>query len=252
LSKLGQSAIAPICKPELASWFRHACSLHSHDYTPDVVIYPEIYQPRLPRVHRHICFALGKYAPIQPHADLTVCKSLDSLAWIKRQLPGMPVVLIRPSIQRTIFEYDGRPKRHTICCMPRSHKHPTLGQQLRETHGDAVVEITNCTETEVAESLKSAKVFVWRGNDQEGSPRPPKEALVAGCVVVGLESELHCRFGVNFGVRCRSVEELVARAGEALHMPIPSSVERSLIRDSREEELDWQKLIQSLCDEEKP
>lgn len=32
-------------------------------------------------------------------------------------------------------------------------------------------------------------IFVWRGNANEGSPRPPKEALVAGSIVVGLESE---------------------------------------------------------------
>jgi len=59
---------------------------------------------------------------------------------------------------------------------------------MRERYGDRVVEIISRPEPEVAELLKSAKVFVCRGNDKEGSPRPPKEALVAGCVVVVRDS----------------------------------------------------------------
>jgi len=60
---------------------------------------------------------------------------------------------------------------------------------MRERYGDRVVEIISRPKPEVAELLKSAKVFVCRGDDKEGSPRPPKEALVAGCVVVVRDAE---------------------------------------------------------------
>ena len=107
-------------------------------------------------------------------------------------------------------------------------------------------EIINFSEVEVAEALKEAKVFVWRGNDKEGSPRPPKEALVAACIVVGLDSELNERYHTNFGLRCSTVDEVIQKAGEALNMPLPTNEQRSVIRDSEEEKQDWLALLKSL------
>ena len=110
--------------------------------------------------------------------------------------------------------------------------------------GDKVVEIAGRTEAEVAELLRDARVFVWRGAEKEGSPRPPKEALVAGCVVVGLDVELHAGYAIDFGLRCADVDELVRMAGEALKMPIPTVAERAVVRDKAAEEEDWRKLMQ--------
>ena len=91
----------------------------------------------------------------------------------------------------------------------------------------------NQPESAVAEILKDSKVFVWRGNDKEGSPRPPKEALVAGCVVVGLEDDLNSRFYTDFGVKCSNVEvSWCKKAGEAVAMAIPDAQQRSVVRDS--------------------
>src|SRR5439155_13658968 len=116
---------------------------------------------------------------------LTVCRSREILDWVKKQHPQMPAVLILPSIDMSVFEYDGRPKKDTICYMTRPDKHPETARLLRNQYGNKVLEIVDFSQAAVAEALKDSKVFVWRGNDSEGSPRPPKEALVAGCIVVG-------------------------------------------------------------------
>jgi len=245
LSELGESTIAPFEQHKLARWFNHKCRLYDHSYAPDILVYPEVYQPCLPGVF-HICFALGQRGHIQPHANLIVCRSSEVLERVKEQNSEIRTSLILPSINRTIFEYDGRSKQDTICYMTRAHKHPEMAAQLRKKYGRKVVEIVNCTEAAVAETLKNAKAFVWRGDDKEGSPRPPKEALVAGCVVVGLESDLNEKYHTNMGVRCSTVKEVIRMAGKALEMPVPTLEERAIVRDSEDEKKDWLALFESL------
>lgn len=244
LNDLGRSRIKPLGGANLASWFEHHCERYRYYYSPDVLIYPEVYQPYAGGKY-HICFALGKYAPIKPHANLVVCKSHEIVGWAKQQHPDIPTTLILPSINRSVFEYDGRPKEDVICYMTRPHKHPETAQLLRNEYGDKVREIIDFPEAEVAEALKRAKVFVWRGDDKEGSPRPPKEALVAGCVVVGLASDLNERYHTDFGVRCSTVAEVIKMAGEALKMPVPTAELRSVIRDGEAEKRDWLALLKS-------
>ncbi len=246
LNDVGRSTILPFGTPVLASWFEHRCQLYDDSYDPDIVIYPEAYQPRISGRRVHVCFALGKYKAIEAHADLTVCRSPELLRWVKEQHLDMPAVVVPPSINRAVFEYDGRPKEEIICYMTRAHKHPEMAQLLRDRYRDRVVEIVNLPEAAVATVLKSAKVFVWRGNKLEGSPRPPKEALVAGCVVVGLESDLHERYCTNFGIRCANVEEVIHMAGEALKMSGPTAQERSVVRGGEEEKRDWIALLRTL------
>lgn len=246
LGRLGRSAIASFPVPGLVDWFRHDCEAFDGSYVPDVLVYPEVFQPHIRSVSLRICYALGRYAPVRPYADLTVCRSPAIEDWVKSRDPAMPTVVFEGSVDRAIFEYDGRPKRDWICCMPRSHKHPEVAAMLRARHGDRVVEIAGRTEAEVAELLKSAKVFVWWGNDKEGSPRPPKEALVAGCVVVGLASDLHVRHATDFGIKCASLADVVDRAGDALSLPIPGVAERAVVRDAANEVEDWIDLIARL------
>lgn len=246
LKDFGRSTIEPIYLPKLATWFKHDCELYDYSYSPDVLVYPEVYQPQVPGVKHHVCLALGKNGLVEPHADLTVCRSRGIVDWVKEQHPQMRATLILPSINRSVFEYDGRPKNETICYMTRPHKHPETATLLRNKYGNRVLEIVDFSETAVAEALKDSKVFVWRGIANEGSPRPPKEALVAGCIVVGLESDLKEECHINFGVRCSNVEELIEMAGEALKMPVPGYNERSVVRDSREEKQDLLALFKGL------
>lgn len=245
LNDIGRSTIMPYLEPKLVSWFEHYCELYDYSYSPDVLVYPEVYQPYVKGKY-HICFALGKRAPVEPHANLIVCKSHEILDWVREQYANIPTALILPSINRSVFEYQGSPKKEIICYMTRPHKHPETAQQLRQRYGDKVMEIINFSETDVAEALKQAKVFVWRGDDKEGSPRPPKEALVAGCIVVGLESDLNERYHTDFGIRCSTVDRLIEMAGEALKLPVPSREQRSVIRDSLEEKQDWLALMKHL------
>ena len=245
LSELGQSTISPFVQPKLVEWFEHSCTLYDYSYSPDVLIYPEVYQPYVKGKH-HICFALGKRSPIEPHADVIVCRSKKILAWVKEQYSNIPTALILPSIKRSVFEYDGRPKKDIICYMTRPDKHPETALRLREEYGDKLMEIVDLSEAEVADALRDAKVFVWRADDKEGSPRPPKEALVAGCIVVGLESDLNDDYHTDFGIRCSSVEGLIKMAGEALKMPLPTKGQRSVVRNHEEEKRDWLALLNQL------
>ncbi|MBD0372496.1 MAG: hypothetical protein ICV60_16755 [Pyrinomonadaceae bacterium] len=245
LNDLGRSTIAPFVAPKLVSWFEHRCELYDYSYFPDLLIYPEVYQPYVKGKY-HICFALGKRTPIEPHANLIVCKSQEVLDWVKEQYSNISTALVLPSIKRSVFEYNGAPKKEIICYMTRPQKHPETAQLLRKEYGDKVMEIVDFSEAEVADALRSAKVFVWRGDDKEGSPRPPKEALVAGCVVVGLESDLNEGYHTDFGIRCSTVDELIKMAGKALHLPMPTDEERSVVRDSEEEKQDWIALLNRL------
>src|SRR5262249_40018013 len=145
LNELGCSPISPFYAPQLATWFHHHCQLYDYSYAPDVLVYPEVYQPYVEGKY-HICFALGKHAPIAPHANVTVCKSSAILRWVEAQHPTMPTVHILPSIKRSIFEYDGRPKKDMICYMTRPHKHPETAQLLRDRYGEKVMEIVNVSE----------------------------------------------------------------------------------------------------------
>jgi hypothetical protein len=246
LRHFGCSMISPFGEPELASWFNHECQLYDNSYIPDVIIYPEVYQSPAFEGGYRVCFALGKYGLIKPTADLVICKSHEILNWVKEQHPDIPTALILPSIDRAVFEYDGRPKQEIIAYITRPHKHPETAQLLRDQYGGKVLEIANCSESQVAEALKDAKVFVWRGDDKEGSPRPPKEALVAGCNVVGLESDLNEAYHTDFGSRCATVDELILVAGEALKMQMPTEAQRSVVRDGKDEQKDWLELFARL------
>jgi len=238
LARLGRSTIAPFHTPRLARWFNHPCQLYDYSYSPDLVVYPESYQPHIPGL-RHICFVLGKHGVVESHAQLAVCRSQALVSWVAENNSAPPTVLLLPSIDRQIFEYDGREKRDVIAYMTRPDKHPETARLLRDRYPDQVVEIVDRPETEVADILKDAKVFVWRGDHMEGSPRPPKEALLAGCVVVGLASDLDAAHHTDFGLRCATVEELIETAGRALSLPVPAEAERSLIRDVKGEKQDW-------------
>src|SRR4051812_14892610 len=104
LKGLGQSSIVPFDGNHLVNWFPHHCKIFDQTYQPHVVVYPEVYQPNLGDKYFHVCFALGKYGTIQPHADLVVCKTPDMYDWIKAQHAQLNVALVQPSINRSLFD----------------------------------------------------------------------------------------------------------------------------------------------------
>ena len=247
LDCLGISRIQPFGTDHaLADWFDHPCRLYDSSYEPELVVYPEVHQPDFGPNVFHLCFALGQHQPVRDHADFIVCRSSRVRDWVREHAPQLPTKIIAAGINRRPFEYDGRTKRDQICYFTRADKHPETAAALRERYGERVVEIFGNTESEVAEILKQAKALVWRGHDKEGSPRPPKEALVAGCVVVGLKKDLHPQFSTDFGMKCDTLEELLEAPAFALRSEIPSMGERALVRDSEQERQDWESLIASL------
>jgi hypothetical protein len=57
LGRLGRSAIASFPVPGLVDWFRHDCEAFDGSYVPDVLVYPEVFQPHIRRLIA--CYALG-------------------------------------------------------------------------------------------------------------------------------------------------------------------------------------------------
>lgn len=249
LSSIGRSSIAVLGQQPLVSWFEHDCRLYDLTYMPDVLVYPDEIQPHLGPVKRHICVAQGERVPIRPHADLVVCQSPAALSSVKQRHPKLPAMLIPPSINRSMFEYDGRPKKDRICYVAGRDERADAARLLRERYGDGMLtNIAGLSEARAAEALKDARVFVWCGVDEEGPPRPPREALVAGCVVVGLGADLNEGRMTDFGIRCSTIAEVVDTVGEALTMPVPTQEERAVVRDGKEEMRDWLALMQTLDD----
>ncbi|MEY2557722.1 MAG: hypothetical protein QOE34_1147 [Verrucomicrobiota bacterium] len=247
LDELGHCTIVPFGNsPAPADWFAHRCRMFDFSYHPDLIVYPEVFQPEFQSEAFKICFALGQHQKVKPFCDLVVCKSPAIADWLKEDGLKVRQEIVRPSIARGIFEYDGRPKKDIIAYMTRIHKHPEMALSLRTRYGDQLVEIVDRDEAGVAEILKDAKVFIWRGDDKEGSPRPPKEALVAGCVVVGLREDLNESYCTDFGIQCATLDELMDKAGEALSMDIPGEKERAYVRDSQDERADWHALVGQL------
>jgi hypothetical protein len=50
LNEIGRSRIAPFPERKLASWFYHSCALYDNSYPPDVLVYPEVFQPYLTQI----------------------------------------------------------------------------------------------------------------------------------------------------------------------------------------------------------
>jgi hypothetical protein len=247
LDRLGICRVQPFWGDNsLANWFEHDCQLYDSSYEPELVVYPEVHQPDLGPNVFHLCFALGQHEPVRDHAQFVVCRSPRVQQWVREHAPQLPTKIISAGINRRPFEYDGREKQDQVCYFTRPDKHPETAADLRARYGKRVIEISGRTEREVAEILKDSKVLVWRGHDKEGSPRPPKEALVAGCVVIGLEQDLHPQFSTDFGIKCRSLEELLDAPAEALKAKIPTKAERAVVHDSEEERKDWESLLATL------
>jgi hypothetical protein len=234
----------------IADWFDHnAVEYDSICSTePDLVIYPEDYQPLMGTM-KHVCFALGTTKKIEYHADYVVCKSRETVEFAKEFIDSKKIKVIESSININKFKYDGREKKEQVAYMLKQHKHPEMAKLLYSKFGPKYVNIANKTEQEVAEILKDTKVFVWRGWDFEGSPRPPKEAYAAGCHVVGPTNDLSEMYGTDFGYKCNSEEHILNTAEMLLTEPVIEP-DLSLIRDGADEKQDWLDFISEIENED--
>ena len=124
------------------------------------------------------------------YRDVQACLvvSEDSRAYIRHAFPELPVYRVHNSIDPSVFFPQAR-KSLQICFMPR--KNADDAAQVFAVLGRCgvlddvrVVAIDGVAEHVVSEIMAESSIFFSFG-DPEGSPLPPAEAMLAGCIVVG-------------------------------------------------------------------
>jgi hypothetical protein len=174
----------------------------------DLVAVPEVYGAainELPRGIRQVIFNQGAYlaldhivkggeAATMPYAsnpDLAavVVVSDDSAEVMRYAFPGIPVRRIRHGIDPLMHHPPATAPGRRIAYMTR-RRGEEAAQVLRllelrgALDGWEVVAIEGRTEREVADILRTSRVFL-SFSQREGFGLPPLEALACGCTVVG-------------------------------------------------------------------
>lgn len=119
--------------------------------------------------------------------------SEDSQRYLKHAFPKLDVARITKSVNTSVFNYDNAKNKKLlrICYMPNRRKnirdtvqilsilriHKALGQF-------ELVPIANKSESDVAAIMRSSLMYLSFSH-QEGLPRPPMEAMLCHCLVVG-------------------------------------------------------------------
>lgn len=132
-----------------------------------------------------------------PRVAATLTVSEDSQRYLRFAFPGHRVELFKKAIDPARFMLDV-PKRPQVCFMPRRRAEDViqvLGMlRLRGAlAGFETRPIDGMSEAEVARTMAESAVFL-SFSDQEGLPRPPMEAMLSRCVVIGY----HGRGGREF------------------------------------------------------
>lgn len=173
----------------------------------DIFVVPEVYGQSicdLPPNTRQIIFNQNVYltlksmedapanaAPYKNNRDLlmVLVVSQDNAEVLKRTFPETLVRRLRLGIDPGLHHPPQVSKRRRLVYMPRKRAKDAaavLGQlKLRGVlNGWDIVAIDGRSETETAELLRSAKLFL-SFSFREGFGLPPLEALACGCIVVG-------------------------------------------------------------------
>jgi hypothetical protein len=193
------------------SWFEHDTRIvpaGDIGVAPgDVIAVPEIYGASilsLPPGVRQVIFNQGAYlmletftdgrtavAPYRDNPDLAavVVVSDDSAEVLRYAFPDVPVVRIRHGLDPARHHPPTEPPGRRIAYMPRRRADEAaqvLGLlELRGVlDGWDVVAIERRTEAEVADILRSSRIFL-SFSQLEGFGLPPLEALACGCLVAG-------------------------------------------------------------------
>ncbi|PTL59120.1 glycosyltransferase [Paraconexibacter algicola] len=196
------------------TWFEHAtpvvCAAQAAPVPGrDLLVVPEVYGPRLGEIApgvRKVVFnqnayntfhgydhvtAPGTTAYDHPEVAGAVCVSDDNAAYLRYAFPHLDVRRITYQLDPALWfvEETGAPRPRRLTYMPRKHADQAgqvlniLSQRgaLRDVE---VVPLHGMNEREVAAAQRSSLVFLSFGYP-EGCPFPPKEAMAAGCLVVG-------------------------------------------------------------------
>jgi hypothetical protein len=195
------------------SWFAHSTRIVPSGRVVvgprDVIVVPELYGASildLPTGVRQVIFNQNAYmtldslaagpaaaAPYVDNADLAavVVVSDDSAEVLEHAFPGTPIRRIRLGIDPAIYHPPAEAAPRRIAHMPR-RRADAAAQVLRllELRGVLddweLVAIDGCSDVEVAELLRSSRIFL-SFSEREGFGLPPCEALACGCLVVGFD-----------------------------------------------------------------
>jgi hypothetical protein len=195
------------------SWFAHETRIvPAADVVVgrrDVIVVPEVYGPSiadLPDGVRQVIFNQNAYltldslsaglaatAPYLDNADLAavVVVSQDSAEVLAHAFPGAPIRRLHLGLDPTVHHPPAQPAPCRIAYMPR-RRADEAAQVIRLLGLRGVLDrwelvaIDGCTETEVADHLRSSRIFL-SFSEREGFGLPPCEALACGCLVVGFD-----------------------------------------------------------------
>jgi hypothetical protein len=139
---------------------------------------------------------LDELHPANPYADprligvLTI--SEDAESYLQHAFPRVPVVRYTKAVDTSRFS-PGSSKGLELCLMPRKHHKDAVQiiNLLRVRGALEGVELTvidGLQEPEVAEIMQRSLVFLSLSH-AEGLPRPPMEAMLCECLVVGYHGQ---------------------------------------------------------------
>jgi hypothetical protein len=196
------------------TWFEHSTRIAASGdviVAPgDVIAVPEIYGATILDLPRGIpqiiwnqntyvsldSFAAGDPAAAAPYLDnpdlaAVVVVSDDNVEVMRYAFPGVPVRRLHHAIDTSIHHPPQEPPGRRISYMPRRRAHEAaqvlaLLDLRGALTGWDVIEIERCSESEVADLMRSSTIFL-SFSEREGFGLPPCEALACGCLVVGYE-----------------------------------------------------------------
>jgi len=214
LNAAGIGAVVVHDQPGFAcTWFEHTtpviCAAQASPVPGrDLLVVPEVYGPRLGEIApgvRKVVFNQNAYNTFHGYDHVTprgttaydhpqvagaVCVSDDNAAYLRYAFPDLDVQRITYQLDPALwFTEPDRPRARRITYMPRKHADQAgqvlniLSQRgaLRDVE---VLPLDRMNEQEVAAAQREALLFLSFGYP-EGCPFPPKEAMAAGCLVVG-------------------------------------------------------------------
>lgn len=195
------------------SWFSHTTPIVAVEDVRvakgDVIVVPELYGPAildLPPGTQHVIFNQNAYLTLDslmtgpaaaapyvenPNLAAVIVVSDHSAETLAHTFPEIPIRRIHLGIDPAIYHPPPQSAARRIAYMPRRRSEEAAQViRLLELRGVLdtweVVAIDGCSETEVANLLRSSRIFL-SFSEREGFGLPPCEALACGCLVVGFD-----------------------------------------------------------------
>lgn len=127
-----------------------------------------------------------------PRIEGMIVVSRQNEQMMRLGFPNLPLYYFHKSVDPEVFK-PTPPKQNRICFFPRKQMGSAkqvmaILKKRGRLDGFELVPMKNMTQDEVAEVMGASKVFL-SFSESEGLPRPPMEAMMAGCVVVGFHGQ---------------------------------------------------------------